>query len=133
MIAPWIEDNVRIEDECSRRDEMRTAKIIALNLRPGRGSVNADLGLEDATIAALRTFGWARQPVVAEGKAARTAPCRDHDNTVAGGTGGANHVPERVLDVGAGQPDLAREARHRSRLTRQHVDQLFSKRHRDLF
>src|SRR5438093_756539 len=84
------------------------------------GGVRASAGVGKAT-----EFGQ----VLVGREAARPAARRHDDDAVAGGARGLDHVTQGVLDVGARQADLEREARNRSRLTRQHIHQLFSEGH----
>lgn len=91
--------------------------------------LDADLRLEDSAVAAGRTLPRPGELVFVEDKTARPASRRDDNDAVTGGAGGADHVAQRVLDVRARQPDLAGEARHGSRFARQHVHQVFPKRH----
>jgi len=86
------------------------------------------LRFEDPAVPALGALAGLREAAVVEREAARSAARRQYDNSVAGGFGGPNHVAERVLYVGAREAELAGEARHRSRLTRQVFDELLAKR-----
>src|SRR5439155_9934294 len=91
--------------------------------------VHRDLRLEDAAVAARWTLPRFGELVFVEREAARPAARRHDDDAVAGRARGADHMTQGVLDVGARQAHLAREAGNRSRLTRQYIHQLFSEGH----
>jgi hypothetical protein len=101
-----------------------------IRLSPAQSSVDANLRFEDAALPAGRAAARFRQRVFVEGEAARAASGGHDDDAVAGGAGGADHVPQRVLDVGARKPEFPREARDRSRLVRQIREKILAERHR---
>jgi len=86
----------------------------------------ADLRLEDPAVSALGTLPRLRQLVLAEREAARSALGRDDDNAMTRGAGGTDHVPHRVFDVRAREPELPRQTRDRSRILREIVNQLLA-------
>jgi hypothetical protein len=75
-----------------------------------RRLLDRDLWLENPALSAGRALARLRELALVEGEPTRPAPRRQHDDAVAGRAGGADHVVERVLDVGAREPKLPRQA-----------------------
>jgi FKBP-type peptidyl-prolyl cis-trans isomerase FkpA len=99
---------------------------------PNPLSLDSDLRIEDAALATLGTTARFRELLFTEREAARAASGRNDDDTVSCGAGGANHVSQRVLDVGARQSKLACQSRHRPRLVRETGEEVATKGHEGL-